>query len=275
MKHRIEMLWPDGLNKALTFSYDDGVMQDMRLTSLMRLYGIKGTFNLNSGSFGNIDLLTQRGREVDHSHIEREDIANVYRGFETAVHSVSHPFLTQLTLPCITEELIGDRIAIEALTGRPVRGMAWPYGAVNADCRLAAQACGLIYARGVRTTGRFSLPEDPLDWSCSCHHSTLEDLIDPFLREEDRLELLSVWGHSYEFDLTDGWDTIERQLERLGGNDDTWYATNIEIFDYINAFRSLRWTAEGDAVENPFSQSIFLRCDGETVCIPGGSAANL
>ena len=36
MKHRISMLWPDGLKKAVTFSYDDGVMQDLRLTALFR-----------------------------------------------------------------------------------------------------------------------------------------------------------------------------------------------------------------------------------------------
>ena len=49
MKHRISMLWPDGLKKAVTFSYDDGVMQDLRLTALFRRYGLKATFNLNSG----------------------------------------------------------------------------------------------------------------------------------------------------------------------------------------------------------------------------------
>lgn len=43
--------YPGGLTKALTFSYDDGVEQDMRLVKLLDDHGMKGTFNLNSGLF--------------------------------------------------------------------------------------------------------------------------------------------------------------------------------------------------------------------------------
>ena len=54
-------MW-NGKKKAVTFSYDDGVTQDRRLVEMMNTYGVKGTFNLNSGiqsiqMYGNI----QRG----------------------------------------------------------------------------------------------------------------------------------------------------------------------------------------------------------------------
>ena len=35
----IRFLWPNGLKKALTFSYDDGVVQDRRLIKIMRKNG--------------------------------------------------------------------------------------------------------------------------------------------------------------------------------------------------------------------------------------------
>ena len=35
--------------KILTFSFDDGVTQDIRLIEMFDRYGLKGTFNLNSG----------------------------------------------------------------------------------------------------------------------------------------------------------------------------------------------------------------------------------
>ena len=38
--------------KAVTFSYDDGVEQDKRLIQLLDRYGLKCTFNLNSGHLG-------------------------------------------------------------------------------------------------------------------------------------------------------------------------------------------------------------------------------
>lgn len=275
MKHSISMLWPDGLKKALTFSYDDGVMQDLRLISLMRLYGLKGTFNLNSAFFGQIDGFNRGGIEIDHSHVPEEDISSVYCGFEVAVHTAHHPHLPQLSSVNAVEEILSDRIALERLVGYPVRGMAYPFGTVNESVKDIVKTCGIVFSRGTGVTGDYSLPIDAYDWSCSCHHSGLEPLIDPFLEDDRRLMLLSVWGHSYEFDMTDTWHVIESQLERLGGADDIWYASNIEVFDYIAAYRALNWTAEGDVVFNPSHQSVFIECDGETVCIEGGAMVTL
>ena len=275
MEHRIFMLWPDGLKKALTFSYDDGVMQDIQLISLFRRYGLKATFNLNSAFFGQIDSIPSGNREVDHSHVPEEDVPLVYAGFETAIHTVHHPFLTQLSDPIATGEILNDRAAIERLVGYPVRGMAYPFGAVDERVKNIVKACGVVYSRGTGTTGKYALPVDPYDWSCSCHHNGLEPLIDPFLNNDRWIQLLSVWGHSYEFDFTNGWDKFENQLSRLGGNDDIWYATNIEIFDYIQAYNALRWTCDGDVAVNPGCQDVFVEVDGETVCIPGGERMEL
>lgn len=38
----------DGKSKVITLSYDDGVVQDIRLIDIMNKYGLKGTFNLSS-----------------------------------------------------------------------------------------------------------------------------------------------------------------------------------------------------------------------------------
>jgi hypothetical protein len=270
MLHRLSMLWPDGLRKALTFSYDDGVMQDLKLISLFRLYGLKGTFNLNSALFGQIDVIAHGGREYDHSHVPEEDIAHVYAGFEAAIHTAHHPHLTQLSNVNAAEEILADRAAIEALVRYPVRGMAYPFGETDARVKEIVRVLGVTYARGTRTTGDCSLPVDPYDWATSCHHAELEQLIEPFLGDAARASLLSVWGHAYEFDMTGTWDAFEGMLERLGGNDDVWYASNIEVFDYLAAHRALRFTADGAVVENPSATDVFLDVDGETLCIPGG-----
>ena len=41
-------MW-DGKQKAVTFSYDDGVCQDRRLVDMFNYYHVKATFNINSG----------------------------------------------------------------------------------------------------------------------------------------------------------------------------------------------------------------------------------
>lgn len=38
--------------KALTFSFDDGVTQNIRLIEILNRYGLKEAFNLNSGFLG-------------------------------------------------------------------------------------------------------------------------------------------------------------------------------------------------------------------------------
>lgn len=42
------MRYPDGKAKAVTFSYDDGVPQDKRLSEIFTKYSIKATFNFNN-----------------------------------------------------------------------------------------------------------------------------------------------------------------------------------------------------------------------------------
>lgn len=44
-------MW-NGKKKAVTFSFDDGVVQDRRAVALLNKYGLKGTFNLNSNYLG-------------------------------------------------------------------------------------------------------------------------------------------------------------------------------------------------------------------------------
>ena len=47
-----ENIMLSGINKAITFSYDDGVTQDKRLIEIFNKYGLKATFNLNSELLG-------------------------------------------------------------------------------------------------------------------------------------------------------------------------------------------------------------------------------
>ena len=47
-KGMVIIMW-NGKKKAVTFSYDDGVEQDRRLIALFNKYGMKATFNQNSG----------------------------------------------------------------------------------------------------------------------------------------------------------------------------------------------------------------------------------
>lgn len=46
--------------KWMTFSFDDGTVQDRRLVALLDQYGLKGTFNLNSGLLARSTTLSSK-----------------------------------------------------------------------------------------------------------------------------------------------------------------------------------------------------------------------
>ena len=87
--------------------------------------------------------------------------------------------------------------------------------------------------------------------------------------------MMYVWGHSYEFTTYDNWQVMEDFCAMMGGQEDIWYATNIEIVDYMDAAERLQFTVAGDKVYNPSAQSIWIEVDKQKLEIPGGTLVSL
>jgi len=66
--------FPNGKTKTLAMSYDDGFREDIRLVKIFNDYGIKGTFHINSGLFGD-DRSSYR--------LSADEIMEVYGGGDT------------------------------------------------------------------------------------------------------------------------------------------------------------------------------------------------
>lgn len=81
--------------KALTFSFDDGNVEDIRLVELFEKYNLKATFNLNSGSLANpCNRIFDNRKEVERICFSENQ--NLYDGYEVAGHTVNHPRLENL-----------------------------------------------------------------------------------------------------------------------------------------------------------------------------------
>ena len=83
--------------------------------------------------------------------------------------------------------------------------------------------------------------------------------------------MMYVWGHSYEFDLDQNWQLIEGFCQFIGNRPDIWYATNLEIVDYLNAFQQLKFSASSRFVWNPSAASVWLSVNDNIVEVKGGS----
>lgn len=223
--------------KAVTFSYDDGVTQDQRLIELFDRYGLRATFNLNSGLFGKAGALLRENVTVAHVRPRVEEIAPIYRGHEIAAHTLTHPKLTQLSDEEIAREVEEDRLALSELAGYEVVGMAYPGGGVNFDARVAEvirRHTGIRYARTTRSTHAFSAQPDLLTFHPTVYHHTEFDKAFDLAREFLALtpsepSVLYIWGHSYEFDIGNTWAKMEELCRLLSGREDIFYGTNREV----------------------------------------------
>ena len=225
------MNWTEQYRKAFVLSYDDGVWQDVRLVRMLNQYGLKCTFNLNAGLMEPPYLW-----ETDGVRIERmppEGLPALYKGHGIASHTLHHCDLTQLSDGELFQEVWEDVAALEGLFGRRVNGFAYPFGNTNKRVKFLLNLCGVDYARGVRSTHSFGMPEDRLDIAPTCRHKEDElfDLARAFIAlQSDSPQVFLLWGHSYEFDLQKGWGRFERFCDLMAGHDDIFYGTMEQVF---------------------------------------------
>lgn len=223
------MEWTKRFRKALTFSYDDGSEQDIRLVALLNRCGMKCTFNLNSG-LGPGDVWEYKGCPV--RRLDLPACREVYAGHEIAVHGARHLALSSLDPEALHQELAGDKAQLTEIFGTAPVGMAYAYGDCNAAVTEKARSLGLRYGRGVWENHSFDPQEDLLAFRPTCHHddAQLDALVTRFLASEPETpQIFYIWGHSYEFDGNHNWDAFERVLDRLAGHDDIFYGTNREV----------------------------------------------
>lgn len=266
-RKKIYTVFPEGKYKALTLSYDDGREEDRRLVSIFRKYGLKATFNLNSGLPAG-----------DPRRIGIEEWPDLYKGFEVAAHTVTHPTISRCPLSVVAEEILEDRKALEEIFSYPIRGLAYPNGSYTEEIVKMLPSLGISYARVVGNTDDFEIPEDFLTWKATCHHNhNLMENAEAFVNfsKPQYLKLMYVWGHSYEFTDYGNWDLIERFAETVSGKDEIWYATNIEIVDYLEASKRLIFSADRSMVYNPFAIDLWITVDDIPMMIPGGKTIEL
>ena len=219
--------FPNFRTKALTLSYDDGVIFDERLMQICNDNGLKCTFNINSGGYG-------LGRKLP-----LDAAVALYKnsGHEVAVHTLRHNNLTRLSDSEVIRTVEEDRKNLSALMGYEVVGMAYPCGGVNNDDRVAElikNNTGVRYARTITDTDSF-LPQENL-WrfnpnASQCNWDRVMELAERFFAlETEEQQVFYVWGHSYEMDYrSDNWARMEEFCKFISGREEIFYGTNAEV----------------------------------------------
>ena len=276
----IFLRYPGGKAKAVTFSYDDGVKADKRLAELFDKYGMKGTFNF-----------TFKVRFTD------EELQEIFfsKGHEIAVHGANHRANGNLRPIEGIRDVLDCRLELEKRCDRIIRGMAYPDSGISRigihtdynTIKNYLSDLDIVYARTLgKDNDSFTLPEDFHAWMPSAHHDNpkIMEYIDKFLSIDTSEKvyhasrfprLLYIWGHSAEFDVNGNWDHIESICDKLANNDEIWYATNIEIYDYVEAYKRLVYSADNSKVYNPTLFTLWFDIDKTLYSIKPGETLRL
>ena len=273
------MKFKDGKSKVLTLSYDDGLVQDIRLVKILNKYGIKATFNISTGLY----LQEEAIREKFDGRMKLSEAMELYKNssHEVAVHAFDHPFLEKQKTDEILTEILDDRKNIEKQYGTLARGMAYPFGTYNNEVIECLEKCGICYSRTTNQTENFNLPQNWLKLNPTCHHNNLKlmELAKKFVESKSISIsdnwMFYLWGHSCEFDNDDNWEVIEKFAEYVGGRDDIWYATNIEIYDYVKAYENLQTSVDKRIIYNPSAIDVCFSHNNEMHCVKGGQTIYL
>lgn len=282
------MRFPGGVPKAVTFSYDDGTKFDKPFVKILDEHNIKCTFNIPSA------WIEEPSEEAGHLTAEEIRTLICDGGHEVAVHCAHHRAPGQFKAIEIIKDVLENRLELEKITGGIVRGMAYPNSGITKtengisyeNIKNYLTELDIAYSRTLAgDNDSFAMPTDWHAWMPTAHHVNplVFEYIEKFVAfdpsehymSERSPRLFYLWGHSYEFDRDNNWDRLEKICEQLGGKDDTWYATNIEIYDYTMAYNSLVYSADASKVYNPTLKEIWFEIDNKIYSVKPGETLDL
>lgn len=239
----ITKLYPNGKAKAFNVTYDDGVLQDVRFVELLNKYNLKGTFNLNS-------RLIENEFEWEHENgcvvkrLSKDQVVSLYQGHEIASHSLTHPYMDNLSESGILYELQSDKTNLERLFSKEVKGFAVPFDYYSDLIEKCVKQAGFSYARISEESRSFTPQTDYFKWKATVFHtdSNLKELTQQFIKSDKELAFFQIVGHSYDLDIENMWDKIERIFKEIAQQKDILPMTTIEIIEYLKAMNQAEIT---------------------------------
>lgn len=201
------------MRKIFLISFDDGTVWDRRFVELLNNYGMKATFNLNSG------LEDFVWHFEDRFPVRRQILADTveqYRGHEVASHSLHHHWLNSLTPPQLSREVGEDCTTLKELFGLDEIGFGVPFTACG-EREVNIIRKYVRYIRLSEMSDSFAPPADPyhIPIHALYNQPDVRERIAAFAESDLPVSVFVMAGHSYELEVLDHWDYIEELLQYI------------------------------------------------------------
>jgi len=266
----VKRCYPQGKEKALVLTYDDGVLQDVRLVLLLNRYGLKGTFNLNSRLMEQ-EFVWQHEKIGAVKRLPMQIVKHLYDGHEVASHSCTHPDLQGMSREGLLWELGHDKYALEQVFGRPVLGFGVPFDYYDDVIGGICRELGFVYARGSEETRSYGPVWEPFRQNAGLFHLSegLETFVQGFLDTREELATCMIVGHSYDLDAENLWKTMEELFALLSRRDEVLSMTHLEYVEYLTAMAQAEITET--EICNHSGKHLWFAVDGAVREVPPGA----
>ena len=201
------------MEKIFLLSFDDGTVWDRPFVELLNRWGMKATFNLNTGLE---DFVWYYDDRFPVRRQALRETVDLYRGHEVASHTLTHPWLNTLTPPQLSREVGEDCTALKAIFGLEDVGFGVPFTACGErEIRIIRKF--VRYIRLSEFSDSFALPPDP--WHIPIHglynDPDIREKIARFAECDLPVSLFVMAGHSYEFEVLEHWQYMEDLLDYI------------------------------------------------------------
>jgi len=127
--------------QPVTITFDDAYDDTPAAVDLVLSHGLCASVFVTAGQLDS-------GQMISRAQLER--LAAQPDRIELGAHSVSHPFLDELTPDEVEWEIRESKRALEGVVGRAVDSFAYPFGAYDRDVRAAVIDAGFSAAAAVK-----------------------------------------------------------------------------------------------------------------------------
>ena len=214
--------------KYFIFSIDDGTVFDEKVIDIFSRHHIKATFNLNSGLSDFVWYLGER--PIERINLKKK--ADIYKDFDIASHSLTHPHLTQCSGEHIIYEVGQDVDNLEQIFSRKIVTFAFPFEDFDERCIDTIKYIRnieLIRVSEIDTS--FKFPND--GYHIKITSLDVEDAlrrVKDFINDEEA-ELFTFVSHGYDFEVNNTYDKLEELCCLLKGEESIKIITMSELKD--------------------------------------------